>query len=74
MPKCVGSFISTLFCFAVRKARKMLSKVMWSPSDEANFALTAEACSRCAVELTNMESADRSATMLTISSLEIQSN
>ena len=47
----------------------MLSNVKWSPSGEVNFARTAVACSRWLVEFTMIESAERSATMLTISSL-----
>ena len=59
----------TLFCLAVLNARKMFNNVMWSPSEEANLARTLLACSRWAVALIMIESADKRATMLTISSL-----
>lgn len=50
----------------------MLSNVMWSPSEEANLARTLLACSLWAVTLIIIESAERRATMLTISSLRVE--
>ena len=48
----------------------MLSIVMWSPSEEENFSLAFVAFSLSAVEFTRIESAERRATMQTISSLD----